>query len=73
MELSIWIWGALVVLFLAVEFITDKLIAIWFTIGSIIGLILAIIGVPIWIQIVSCNVCGFVLLCITKKIKIKKQ
>lgn len=43
-------WGALLVLTVVVEAYTVDLVSIWFSLGALVALILAIIGVEIWIQ-----------------------
>ena len=46
------IWGAAAVLFIAVEAATVGLASIWFAIGSVCALIAAMLGAPLWLQII---------------------
>ncbi len=46
------IWGAATVLFLAVEAATVGIASIWFAIGSVCALVAALLGAPLWLQIV---------------------
>ena len=48
----VWIWAAVFIVTLLVEFFTWELVSIWFTLGSIISFILALCGVGYEIQIV---------------------
>lgn len=45
------IWGVMALVFLAVELATISLVSIWFTAGCAAGLILALMGRPLWAQI----------------------
>ena len=49
----IWIWAIIIVIALVVEFLTMQMVSIWFAIGGLVGLILALIGgISIEIQII---------------------
>lgn len=43
-------WGVLLVLTVVVEAYSVELVSIWFSLGALVALILAISGVDIWIQ-----------------------
>ncbi|MGM9574563.1 MAG: NfeD family protein [Oscillospiraceae bacterium] len=45
-------WLIVMVLFLAVEAVTVGLVCIWFAAGSLIALLAAMCGAPLWLQIV---------------------
>ncbi len=47
----VWIWLGITILALIVEFLTSELVSIWFAGGGLISLILAVVGVPWYIQI----------------------
>jgi len=68
MEGAIWVWGIVIVGTLVTEFLTDELISIWFSAGAVVGLILAICGVPVWVQIVVFVLVSAVLLLSTRKL-----
>lgn len=44
-------WIAAVVVFLIVEAVTTGLASIWFALGAVAGLICALVGAPIWLQL----------------------
>lgn len=44
------VWAVIFVATLVVESQTAELVAIWFSAGALISLILALCGVPVWIQ-----------------------
>ena len=46
------VWGAAAVIFIAVEAATVGLASIWFAIGSVCALIAAMLGAPLWLQII---------------------
>lgn len=47
-----WIvWTALLVIFLIVEAMTLNMTTTWFAIGSLVALVLSILGVPVWLQV----------------------
>ena len=48
----IYFWLGMIVLSIVVEAITTDLVAIWFMPAALVALILALAGVPLWIQIV---------------------
>ena len=51
-DMSTIIWIAAIVIFGVVEAATVGLVSIWFVIGSVAGLITAVLGGPIWLQVV---------------------
>ena len=53
MELSVWIWAALAVIFLIVEAACPlHLVSIWFVVGSLVALVAAWLKWALWLQIV---------------------
>lgn len=52
MQQMLYTWGALIVVFLIVEGVTAGLASIWFALGSLAALIAALLGAPVWLQIV---------------------
>ena len=48
----VWIWTIVIAVALVVEFFTMELISVWFAIGGLLGLILAVCGVALEIQII---------------------
>ena len=51
-DMSTIIWIAAIVIFGVMEAATVGLVSIWFVIGSVAGLITAVLGGPIWLQVV---------------------
>ena len=47
-----WIWLAALVLFAVLEASTSALVSVWFIGGSLIAMIAALLGAPIWLQLV---------------------
>lgn len=47
------LWLAAVVLFLVVEAVTVGLVCIWFAAGSLIALLCAMLGAPVWAQVLA--------------------
>ena len=48
----VYFWLALTVVAIAAEAATSELVAIWFMPASLVAMILALLNVPLWIQIV---------------------
>ena len=47
----LYVWIIIVVVALAVEFLTDKAIFLWFAVGAIVAMIISAFAVVWWIQI----------------------
>ena len=57
------VWLVLMIVFLVTEAATTTLVSIWFAAGALAGMIIAAIGLPIWLQIlVFLAVSGIILL-----------
>lgn len=63
-----YIWIAVVILGLAVEAMTAAIVAIWFIPGSLLGMILALCGVDIWVQIYTFIILTVILLVLSKTV-----
>ena len=61
-----WIWLAVVVFTLVIEFATTEIVSIWFFVGSLISMILAICKVDPAIQIVVFVIISFLALLIAR-------
>lgn len=67
MEYMVWVWLGVFVITLAIESITQDLVAVWFSLGAIIALILsAIPQIPWYIEIVVFAVVSFLALGLTR-------
>lgn len=67
----IWIWLGVVVITMILEFISTDMIAIWFSVGGLVSLILAALSVPVWVQLVVFVVISAVLLLSFRKLALK--
>ena len=56
MELMVFIWIGLMVLFSVLEAATVNMVSIWFVGGSLAALIVCLLGGGIWLQIIVCLV-----------------
>lgn len=64
-------WLVILVVLVIIELLTMGLTTIWFAGGALVGLILALIGAPIWVQIVAALAVSAVLLFFTRPIAVK--
>lgn len=69
--MSVWLWLALIVFFVIAEACTVVLVSIWFAGGSLVGLILAALHAPWWLQIIGALVVSGVLIYFTRPIAMK--
>lgn len=60
------VWAAVMLVFLIIEGATAGLTCIWFAIGALAGLIAALFGAPLWLQIVWFFVISVVTLYFTR-------
>ncbi|MBQ7144362.1 MAG: NfeD family protein [Oscillospiraceae bacterium] len=64
--MNVIVWAGLTVLFVIVELATYGLASIWFALGSLVGLVAAALGGPIWLQIVLFAVVSAATLLLTR-------
>ena len=69
--MSVWLWLALVFFFVIAEACTVVLVSIWFAGGSLVGLILAAMHAPWWLQIMAALIVSGVLVYFTRPIAMK--
>ena len=62
----VFIWLALVILFIIIEMVSLGLTSIWFAGGALISALSAILGAPIWLQVVLFILVSGVLLASTR-------
>ena len=60
------LWGAAAVVFFIIEALTISLAGIWFAIGAVCALITALLGAPVWLQIVWFVLISVILLIATR-------
>lgn len=60
------VWLVLIVVFLAVEAFVPGLVSIWFALGSLAALVAAMVGAPLWLQIVWFLVLSVAALALTR-------
>ena len=53
--MNVWtmIWLGVLIAFLIMEAVTIKLISIWFAAGALVAMLIAILGGPLWLQILA--------------------
>lgn len=66
MSVETVVWIAAIIIFGVAEAATAGLVSIWFVIGSVAGLITAVLGGPVWLQIVLFFVVSIAALVITR-------
>lgn len=69
--MSVWLWLALVFFFVIAEACTVVLVSIWFAGGSLVGLVLAALHAPWWLQIIGALLVSGVLIYFTRPIAMK--
>jgi membrane protein implicated in regulation of membrane protease activity len=60
------VWIAAIIIFGVAEAATVGLVSIWFVLGSVAGLITAVLGGPVWLQVVLFFVVSIAALIITR-------
>ena len=70
-ETYVMVWIVLLVMLVLIELLTMGLTTIWFAGGALVGCILALLGAPLWAQIVAALVVSIVLLLTTRPIAVK--
>lgn len=66
------IWAVAIVGFGVLEAVTVQLVSIWFVIGSVAGLVAALLGAPIYLQVVICIAVSVLALLVTRPLVRKK-
>ena len=51
-NLAAIVWGVLAILFFVIEAVTVSTVSIWFVGGAVVAMLVAMIGGPIWLQLV---------------------
>ena len=60
------VWLAAVVLFLVIEALVPGLVSLWFAIGALAALLSAVLGAPLWLQLVWFFVVSIAALLLTR-------
>ena len=68
---SVYLWLAIMIIFIVFEFATMGLTTIWFAFGAFIALIVASLGAPVWLQIVVFLAASVVALFALRNIAVK--
>lgn len=66
------IWAVAIVGFGVLEAVTVQLVSIWFVIGSVAGLVAALLGAPIYLQVIICIAVSVLALLVTRPLVRKK-
>lgn len=72
MDKDVILWLVLFIVFLVVEVLTVSLTCIWFAVGSLLALILALFNVPIGVQVILFAIVSIVLMIFTKPVLSRK-
>lgn len=70
-ETYVMMWIVILVVLVLVELLTMGLTTIWFAGGALVACILALVGAPLWSQIVAALVVSIILLLTTRPIAVK--
>lgn len=70
-ETYVMMWIVILVVLVLVELLTMGLTTIWFAGGSLVACILALVGTPLWAQIIAALVVSIILLLTTRPIAVK--
>ena len=70
-ETVVIIWIIALVVLILEELLTMGLTTVWFAGGSLVGLLLAVLGAPVWAQLIAALVVSLILLLTTRPIAIK--
>ena len=75
---SVVIWLLIAFLVIVIDIVTSSFIFMWFSIGAIVSVILALIGLSVKLQILAFLVIGIIMLCFgypwaKKKFKVEKN
>ena len=60
------IWLVAVIVFAVVEIATIQLVAIWFSVGAVCGMLACSLGAPEWVQLLVFGVVSLILLLLTR-------
>lgn len=68
----VWIWLAVFIITLIVEAFTLDLVSIWFSLGSLVGIILSLVtNIPYYYEILIFTIISFVFLILTRPLVVK--
>ena len=65
--MSVWVWLIVAALLVLLEAVTFEFILGWFAVGSIFACIMAIIGTPVWAQVLVCVMMGLIFMVLFRK------
>ena len=67
----LFLWLVLLILFISVEAATLGLTTIWFAGGSLAAIIAALLGTPVFVQVILFLIVSLALLCFTRPVAVK--
>ena len=67
----VWIWLAVFIITVVIEFITVEFVSVWFSIASIPALILALFNQNPWLQLIVFFLLSILLLAVTRPLVVK--
>ena len=65
-KIMIFVWIGIAVAFFIGEMATEGFVMLWFAVGAVLSMVLAILNVPLWIQLVAFIVASLALFAITR-------
>lgn len=71
MDAIVYFWLALVIVGIVVEALTMGLTSIWFAVGGLAALIVALLGAELWLQILCFFVVTVLMLALTRPLAVK--
>ena len=66
-----WVWIAIIILSVVLEFISMDMVSIWFTFGGLCGLILNLCGASVYAQVIVAIVVAFLSIIFLRKFALK--
>ena len=70
-DFLIWIWLGIAIASAVLEFVSMQMVSVWFTVGSIVAIILSLCGVVWWVQLLTFGIVSLVLLLCLRKLCLK--
>jgi membrane protein implicated in regulation of membrane protease activity len=70
-EVLVWFWLAVFILSIILEAATVDFIALWFAVAALPSFVLALVGAPLWLQIIAFLIVAIALLAFTRPYMVK--
>ncbi len=66
------LWAAAIIVFAVLEAVTVQLVSIWFVFGSVAGLVAALLGAPVYVQVIAFIAVSVIALLVTRPLVRKR-